>query len=154
MLSSCSSLGSQFGSRLGKFDVDRTLAQLEEFAQRAATTPAQLPIDVTQTSSHYIVRADVPGFTRDEVTIEAHEGVLTIAVKHNAKAPDEQTQPAGVETSEQPIRRERYGGSYSRRLAFNEGFVEDATVADLRDGVLTIRLAKVPTTKPHRIAVQ
>ncbi len=145
-------------SRLAKFDLDRTFAQMQGCAQRSS--PTQLPVDVTQTASHYIVRADVPGFTREQIGIEAHEGVLTITaarghLKHEASVATENAR--AIETTvevEQPVLRERVAGTFARRLAFNEGFVEDQTVANLTDGVLTITLAKLPTSKPHRVTVK
>jgi HSP20 family protein len=159
MLSTC--------SRLSKFDLDRTFAQIEEFARRA--TPTQLPVDISQTATSYIVRADLPGFTREQIGIEAHEGVLTITTSRGETQPESPAQPSldqggnatpqgaappPENSGEQPIRRERFNGTFARRLAFNEGFIEDQTTANLSDGVLTITLAKLPTSKPHRISVK
>ncbi|MGD9691338.1 MAG: Hsp20/alpha crystallin family protein [Phycisphaerales bacterium] len=101
------------------------------------TDEGSLAVDVSEDDNAVIVRASLPGFSKDEVEIECHDGVLTIKGEHAEER---------EETSEKFYRRERTIGSTSRRIALPSAVVEDQANAELKDGVLTVRLPK--TQKP------
>ncbi|MBS0198758.1 MAG: Hsp20/alpha crystallin family protein [Planctomycetes bacterium] len=109
-----------------------------------AQSAGDLPVDISEDDTSYTIRANVPGFTKEEVEVTAHNGVLTIKAEH-AEEQEEKT--------ERFHRRERRTQSLFRTVGVPGDFTEDKTTADLRDGVLTVRLAKTPKNTPRKISV-
>ena len=103
-----------------------------------------LEVDISEDAERVLVRASVPGFKRDDIAVDIHEGVLTISATMN-----EETE----EKTERYHRRERRTGSVSRRIALPVAVNEEAAKATLTDGVLELRLPKDGTTGPRRIAI-
>jgi HSP20 family protein len=101
------------------------------------TTESPLALDIAEDEKDVIVRASLPGFTKEQVEVELHEGVLSISATQ-AVTQDE--------TSERFYRRERRYGSVSRRIALPEVAADGEASAELKDGVLTVR---VPRAKPE-----
>lgn len=102
-----------------------------------AADEGALAVDVSEDESNVLVRASLPGYRKDDVEIECHDGVLTVKAEHS----EEQE-----ESGETFYRRERRFGSTSRRVALPSAVLEDKAQADLKDGVLTVRL---PKTQPR-----
>lgn len=103
-----------------------------------------LAIDVSENDGEVLVRASLPGFSKKEVEIECHDGVLTIKAEQNEES---------EETGETYYRRERRHGSTSRRVALPSAVLEDDAKADLKDGVLTVRLPKSQKRASRKISV-
>jgi HSP20 family protein len=104
-----------------------------------------LALDISEDEKNLIVRASLPGFKKEEIDIEVHDGVLTIKATHTEQA------QAATETY---LRRERRIRSLQRRVALPTT-VEGAKVdAELKDGELTLRLAKTPEAQPRKIAIR
>ena len=98
-----------------------------------------LPVDVSETDTHVIVRASVPGFRREDIDAEIHDNVLTIKAEHKEEK---------EETSERYFRKELRFGSMSRRVALPSQVMDKDVGAELKDGVLTLRMAKVAAKFP------
>jgi HSP20 family protein len=103
-------------------------------------------LDLSEDNESLIVRAALPGFTKDEVNVEVDDGVLTITGEHN----EEKTQ--GGE-NERFYRRERRYGSVQRRIALPMPVREENAQADLKDGVLTLRIPKVQKAPARKITI-
>ena len=91
--------------------------------------------DVRETEDTYEVDVDLPGFKKDEISVELEDGYLTIRA---AKGLDKD------ETDQQGkyIRQERYAGACSR--SFYVGDVESKDIsAKYEDGILKLTLPKV-----------
>lgn len=104
-----------------------------------------LALDLSEDDTHVIVRASVPGFSREQIHVEVHEGVLTIKAESS-----EQTE----EQTERFYRRERRTGSLSRRVSLPSIVEEGDASAELNDGVLTLRLPKQVKATPRRITIK
>ena len=90
--------------------------------------------DVRETEDTYEVDIDLPGFKKDEITVDLKEGYLTIQA---AKGLDKDEQ----DKKGKYIRQERYAGAMSR--GFYVGDVEpDQVSAKYEDGILKISLPK------------
>ena len=88
--------------------------------------------DVRETEDTYELDVDLPGFKKDEVTLELKDGVLTIqAVKGLDK---DETDKKG-----KYIRQERYAGACSRSFYVGDVKKEDIH-AKFEDGILHIML--------------
>ena len=104
-----------------------------------------LPLDVSRSDGEIKVRASLPGFRKEDIDVQVHEGVLSIKAE---RAAENGTQ------DERYYRRERARGSVSRRIAL-PGIVHDARVdAQLADGVLTLTLPLPAQAQPQQIEIR
>lgn len=104
-----------------------------------------LALDISESEDSLVIRASLPGFRKEDVNIEVHEGVLTISATR-----EQETE----EQNEKFYRRERRTGSVSRRVALPSMVADDQADAELKDGVLTLRLPKSKKDSPKRISVK
>jgi len=103
-----------------------------------------LALDVSEDDTNVYVRASLPGFKREEVDIEVHDGVLTIKA--------ERTEEAESKTERYTLKERRFG-SVSRRLALPSTVVDDGIKGELKDGVLTLTVQKVQKEQPRKIKI-
>ena len=117
--------------------------RLERLAAQHGTAWAP-PIDVYETADRYVVTAEVPGLSRDEVDLAVHDNRLTIRGIRSSGAAGN-----GARHFHQV---ERGHGSFERTFRFADPVDQEQISADLRDGVLTITLPKT-ASPPRRIQV-
>lgn len=103
-----------------------------------------LALDIAEDNSHLIVRASLPGFAKENIAVEIDNGVLTIQAERA-----ETTEDSG----EQFHRRERRFGSVSRRLTLPAEVDEAGAAAELKDGVLTLRLPRASKPTGRKVAI-
>jgi len=100
-------------------------------------------VDLQETAEEYILTAELPGLTRDDIEIQLHDGRLTLSgVRREREVPCEQYH-----------RVERGHGSFSRTFQLPVPVDADRVAADLRDGVLTITCPKAHDASARRIDV-
>jgi HSP20 family protein len=97
-------------------------------------------IEVQQKGNELLVRADIPGVKREDVTVEVDDGVLTISGERRQD---------DVEEREGLFRSERRYGSFYRSIPLPEGVNDDNVSATFDDGVLEVRV-KVPEQQQRR----
>ena len=106
--------------------------------------------DVRELDGSYELDVDLPGFKKDEVTLELKNGVLTIqAVKGLDK---DETDKKG-----KYIRQERYAGACSRSFYVGDAVEPEDVSARFEDGILTISVpknAKKQLPKNSAISIQ
>ncbi|MCE2453630.1 MAG: Hsp20/alpha crystallin family protein [Nitrospinae bacterium] len=103
-----------------------------------------LPIDIAQTDKEIVVRASLPGFKKEDVDLRIEEGVLAIKASKQKETEVE---------DEKYYRRERFMGSVSRRIVLPGIVQNDASSAELVDGVLTLRVPIAEANKPKQILI-
>jgi HSP20 family protein len=104
-----------------------------------------------QRGDHFEITADVPGFRKEDTTLEVHDGVLTISATKATETTNDEDK-GGVKWH----RVERSSGSLRRQIKLPATANLDAITAASQDGVLTVRVAKKPEaveTGPRRIAI-
>ncbi len=120
----------------------------DPFFGNGGTVPAieegNLALDVLEDEKNVIVRASLPGFKRDDIDVEIHDGVLSIKAERS-----EETEEKG----ETYYRRERRFGTVSRRVALPSVVEDGNTSADLKDGVLTLRIPKSQKALPRKVKI-
>lgn len=88
-------------------------------------------VDVFQRGDQLVVRADVPGMSKDNLNIEIGDDALTIRGERRDEHEEERE---GV------FRSERSYGSFCRVVSLPEGTITDSAKANFRDGVLEITM--------------
>jgi HSP20 family protein len=101
--------------------------------------------DVWETQDAYIFKADVPGFREQDLDINVTGNRLTLSGKREAEQ---------ISDADTFYCSERSYGAFSRTFTLPEGINPDQTRADLKEGVLTVRIPKAAESQPKKIAVQ
>ena len=96
--------------------------------------------DIRDHEDHYEMDIDLPGFTKDEITLELNKGYLTIQA---AKGLDQDH----TDKKGNIIRQERYAGSMQRTFFVGEHLTEEDIKASFHDGVLSMNIRKADTPK-------
>lgn len=95
--------------------------------------------DILDLGDHYQLRADMPGFKKEEIHIDLDGDYLTISAEHK----EESTQ----EENGNYVRRERRSGSLSRSFDVSGVDVQNIS-ASYENGVLQLELPKKSAQKP------
>ena len=91
--------------------------------------------DVRETDESYELDVDLPGFTKDEISVELKNGYLTIQA---AKSLDkDQSDKKG-----KYIRQERYAGACSRTFYVGEDVEPEDVTAKFENGILQLSIPK------------
>jgi HSP20 family protein len=101
-------------------------------------------MDLVETDGEYVLRADLPGLTEQDVNIELEANVLTISGERKSEHD---------ERKEGYFRVERAFGSFQRTLTLPEGTDPEAVKATFDNGVLEVRVPKPEQRKPRRVAI-
>ena len=128
------------------WDPLRELQAWHERLGRHQHDPWSPPIDVYETGDTYVITAEVPGLTREDVELALEEMRLTIS----GRRPDHPASSAGTVRFHQV---ERGRGPFARTFEFAERIDSSRVNADLSDGVLTITLPKLPERPARKIEV-
>ena len=106
------------------------------------------PMDVADMGDRYEMRLEMPGIPKDDINIEVTQNTIEISAKHEESKEDK---------DKNWLRRERSSMSYYRALELPEELKTDHVDAELRDGILTVKLPKVepkPEHKPKKVHIK
>ena len=115
-------------------DMEREMRHMDRrlYGKNAAR---EMKTDVHEHEDHYEVDIDLPGFKKEEVTLELENGYLTVTA---AKGLDrDETTPKG-----RLIRQERYVGTMKRSFYVGDALTEADIGAKLEHGVLSLNIPK------------
>ena len=126
-------------------EFDRLFSSLFDTARTTGTAQRWVPaMDLVEADEYFVLKADLPGLSEEDVAIEVQDGVLTISGSRQAEH----------ERKEQGwYRLERSYGSFNRSLTLPDGVDPDKVEANFDRGVLEIRIPKPEERKPRRIAI-
>lgn len=128
-----------------RWDPLRDLLAIQHRLERLASPGPQgwaPAVDLCETADAFIVSAELPGLSRNQVNIHVAESRLTLQGRRDARVPCEQYHQV-----------ERGHGEFSRSFALPPNVDVDHISADLRDGVLTVTIPKSPERGPRRVDV-
>ena len=102
------------------------------------------PVDIHETDDALVLKAELPGVSKDDVSIEVHENTLILKGQrhHEADVKDEHSH-----------RVERAYGTFQRSFVLPTMVDQEKVQATFKDGVLELRLPKLESAKPKRIAI-
>ena len=109
-------------------------------------TAQKLRVDVTENAAGYVVRAEIPGVSKDDinVAIDGNQVEISAEVKNEKE----------VKEGDKVLRSERYFGKVYRAFVLDHDIDEAATQAKYADGVLELKLAKKASSSAKRITIQ
>lgn len=101
-------------------------------------------MDLVETDDHFVLTADLPGLTEDDVSVEVEDRVLTVSGERRTEHEDRR---------EGYVRLERAMGRFSRSLTLPEGVDADAITATFDKGVLEVRVPKPEERRPKKVSI-
>ena len=106
----------------------------------------KMKTDISDRGEFYLLRAELPGFEKDEIKIAVEGDTLTIKAEHKGET---------EEKKENYLHRECHYGSYTRRFNISE-VVGEKVRANYKNGVLELEMPKrFPTQNaPRTIEVE
>ena len=107
-----------------------------------------VPLDVYETDEGLIVEAQLAGYGKDDVSVTLEKGKLSIRAERRAEPND-----SGEQDGRKYFLRERRVGAMSRSLEIGEGYDAESVSAALKDGVLTLTIAKAADAQAKQIEI-
>ena len=119
--------------------------QKQFFRDSNATLPA-FRADIRDLDDKFVLDAELPGFNKEDISLDLKEGILTVKAEHK----EDQEQKQG-----EYIRRERRTGSFARSFDVS-GIDESGITASYTNGVLELSLPKAQPAVPEarKIAIE
>ena len=102
------------------------------------------PIDLTEVEGEYVLRADLPGLTQEDIDIQVKDDVLTISGERQSEHHD---------NGEGFYRVERSFGRFARSLDLPTGVDATSVSAEFDNGVLEVRIPKPKERQPTKVQI-
>lgn len=112
-------------------------------AEESRSVTATPRVDIWETEDELMVQLDMPGVKPADVDVRFENGELSVHGKRQASRTDKERLYWETELN-----------SYFRSFQVTEEVASDKISAELKQGVLTLRLPKVEAVKPRKITVQ
>ena len=118
---------------------DRANGHLQPYS--SGWSPA---VDILESPDSYLIRAELPGMTKETISVEFKEGALTLSGEKKFEEPAD-----GVTYH----RSERTSGKFARSFYLPQTIKQDGINATFRDGILEVHVPKADEAKPKQIAI-
>ncbi len=110
--------------------------------ERGLTEPA---VDVIEKEDKIVVRAELPGVSKDEIKVEVHDSRLVLKGKHKTEK---------EESKEDFHRKEIEFGSFYRSIGLPSDIETASAKASMKDGILEVVLEKAAKAMPINIEIK
>lgn len=128
---------SLIGPRWARGAEDPIFAQLQR-----SVSPA---VDISEDDDAYHVTVELPGSSKNDITVEVKDDVLTVRGEKKSERQDRK---------EQPRRVERFYGAFSRSFTLPPNAASDRIAASFENGVLALSIPKREEAKPRVVSVR
>lgn len=102
-------------------------------------------VDIYETQDNYVINAELPGLTKDQINIDVNDNTLTIK---GEKKFEEKVEKDNY------VRVERSYGTFSRSFVLSDNVNTEGITANYKEGILELTLPKKEEAKPKEIKVQ
>ena len=106
--------------------------------------------DIKDQGDHYLLEIELPGYKKEDLSVELHEGNLTIRASKES-ATEEKDEKKNY------IRRERHSGSCQRTFYVGKKLQQENIKAAYTDGVLVLTVPKesaIPDPEKQYISIE
>jgi len=128
--------------------MQRLIEKMGESFNEEAIEPMNggFPIDVAESEDELVIKANFPGFDKEDIQIRATKNTMDIAAQHKQKK---------IEQTEKMYRAERRIGALRREFALPVEVKPETAKTSFEKGVLEIRFMKAkPAKKAKKIKVE
>ena len=98
-------------------------------------------VDIFETDEGLTLIADLPGVTKEDLHVDIEQGLLTVQAKANSYLKGDL------------IKREFLPGNFYRQFQLSDVVDTEKIAAEMKNGVLTLKLPKSEAAKPRHIAI-
>lgn len=123
-----SGLGSRIFDELDRDFFSKAIGQLQKSFD-------EIPLDIKESPNGFDLQVDLPGIKKEDIHIDLKDRVLTISAEKKGME---------KETGDTFRRIERYRGHVTRSISLPDDLDADHITAGYADGVLHLKLPKVP----------
>ena len=102
------------------------------------------PVDIYETAAGIVLKVELPGVNKDDVSVEVKENVLTLK---GERLLDPEIK------DEHYYRKERSFGKFNRSFSLQEPIKPDLIKASFKEGVLTVEIPRPDEEKPKQVTV-
>ena len=102
------------------------------------------PATLYEQGDRYTIEMDMPGVKQDDLQLTYEKGTLSISAERKAAEADDR----------KVLHEERGYGRVTRQVRLPDLADPDSIAAELRDGVLSVTVAKKPEAQPKRIEIK
>jgi HSP20 family protein len=103
------------------------------------------PVDISETENEYLIKAELPEVSKENVKVEMLDGVLTIEGERSREKEEKGKKYHKVERSY---------GKFVRQFALPNTVEATKVAAEFKEGVLNVHLPKTVATKPKMVEVK
>lgn len=105
----------------------------------------QPAVNVVESDSSYLISADLPGLTRDDIHVDLNDGILSVSGERREEK----------EVTQKSFRRfEKRYGKFVRSFRLPENVRSEAIEAKYENGVLEVQVPKAERAVPKKIEVK
>jgi HSP20 family protein len=101
------------------------------------------PVDIRVAEDEYLVEAFLPGVSTEDLDIQIESNIVTIKGELKIERKED----------DRYLLRERPSGMFQRAIELPDDVDADKVEAELKNGVLTLRLPKSELAKPRKIKI-
>jgi HSP20 family protein len=125
-------------------DAKQMTGQEKKSPQATAEATLRPAVDIFEDDAGITVQADMPGVSREHLEVHIDSDTLSIEGEAAIRMPEDM----------EPVYADVRFTRYQRRFTLSRELDTDKIDANLRDGVLTLRIPKREEHKPRKIEVQ
>jgi HSP20 family protein len=125
--------------------IERMNEMVQEVGGERLQPGTDLPVDIEETDETVIVRADLPGVSKDNIQLKLQDNSLHIAAE---------TEKELHEEGKDYVRKERSRKQYSRQVRLPVAVDESTASASYEDGVLTVEIDRLETESGTDIDIE
>ena len=114
-------------------------------AETAPATPAQIRVEVRESDENYVVQAEVPGVSKDDIQVSIDGNVVSLRAEIVQQEEQE---------GEKVLRTERQYGELARSFQLPAEIESDQAKAKYDQGVLTLTLPKKQSSNAQRVTIE
>ena len=124
----------------------RSMAMNDRVARNLAlkSNDIHVPVDIKDENDAFVLYAIVPGLSAEDIDIEVLNDTISISGEFKNEVDDDEVF----------LRSERPNGNFRRSFRFATKLVADNAEANLENGILSLRVPKVPEAQPKNIKVK
>lgn len=101
-------------------------------------------VDIFEADEGVVIQVDLPGVTKEDVSVEVKNNLLTIQGQRQIEAPV---------ADDRYYRRERTCGNFQRSFTLRSTIAPESVKASFKNGVLTVKIPKPEEEKPKQVSV-
>ena len=115
----------------------------EDFGRMPVPNHHDMKCDIYESNGNYNIEMDIPGYNKEDITIECEDGILTISAEKNNESEEK-------DENKKYIRRERVYGKVSRTFNFSD-IDEEGISAEFVNGILKVMVPKTTKKETKRV---